>query len=156
MRDELRESLALFPRCSNPWIGITKPSEEIRPFLQRSSEFRRSPVKHLAPCGPPSCANCCASDSVRCRLRRPWQPCGEVLQPVLVRRYLARIKADCRLGRCQRLVSHGGSVTCITRIGSSESGYSISVSVKSCVTNWRDPSLGAARSPRRKAHPRLN
>src|ERR1700731_3487453 len=27
MRDELRESLALFPRCSDAWIGIAKPGQ---------------------------------------------------------------------------------------------------------------------------------
>ena len=27
MRDQLRQSFALLPRCPNPWIWISKPSE---------------------------------------------------------------------------------------------------------------------------------
>src|ERR1700759_1335436 len=38
MRDELRKSLALLPRRSNPWIWISKPSERrIKKFICRRS-----------------------------------------------------------------------------------------------------------------------
>src|SRR5215468_11166771 len=35
MRDELRESLALLPRRSNPWIWISKPTEgHVKKFIR--------------------------------------------------------------------------------------------------------------------------
>jgi hypothetical protein len=38
MRDELRESLALLPCCSKPWIWVAKPSQSgIKKFIGRRS-----------------------------------------------------------------------------------------------------------------------
>jgi hypothetical protein len=38
MRDELRESLALFPRRSKPWIRIAEPTKSsVNKFIRRGS-----------------------------------------------------------------------------------------------------------------------
>src|SRR5580704_18715464 len=55
MRDELRESLALLPRRSDPWIWIAKPSESsVQKFIRR----RSAPARALPVEGP-------AKDQVR-------------------------------------------------------------------------------------------
>src|SRR5215467_407336 len=49
MRDELRQSFALLPRCSNLWIRITKPGEgSIKKFFRR----RGVPAAALSIKGP--------------------------------------------------------------------------------------------------------